>query len=359
VQLSWWPLRKKNTTILGLDISSTAVKLIELTEDQHRLRVDHYAAEPLPPNSVVEKTITDPEAVGEAIRRVVRNSGTKNKQVAVAVAGSAVITKLITMPANLEERELSARLELEADQYIPYPLDEVALDFEVLGPSANQPDMVDVLLAACRKENVDVRVAAVELGGLQAKIVDVEAFAMENAFSLVASQLPGHGAHRTVAVIDIGATMTTLNVIHDRRSVYTREQVFGGQQLTEEIQRRYGLSYEEAGLAKRKGGLPDNYIPEVMEPFKAAMAQQVSRSLQFYYSSGQRAGETVEYIMLAGGCATIPGVDALIEQKIGIKTGIANPFASMILSPGVNAASLVDDAPAMMIACGLALRGFD
>ncbi|MEK6750234.1 MAG: pilus assembly protein PilM [Pseudomonadota bacterium] len=359
MQLSWWPLRKKNSTIVGLDISSTAVKLIELIEDQHRLRVQHYAVEPLPPNSVVEKTITDPEAVGEAIRRVVRNSGTKARNAAVAVAGSAVITKIITMPADLEDRELEARLELEADQYIPYPLEEVALDFEILGPTARAPETVDVLLAACRRENVEARVTAVELGGLKASIVDVEAFAMENAFSLVASQLPNHGAHRTVAVIDIGATMTTLNVIYDRRSIYTREQVFGGQQLTEEIQRRYGMSYEEAGLAKRKGGLPDNFVTEVLEPFKAAMAQQVSRSLQFYYSSGQQAGEKVEYIMLAGGCAAITGVDELIEQKIGIKTGVANPFASMALAPHLNAQLLINDASAMMIACGLALRGFD
>lgn len=186
------------------------------------------------------------------------------------------------MPASLTEDDMEQQIELEADQYIPYPLEEVNLDFEVIGPSENDPERIDVLLAASRSENVDIRIAAIELAGLKANIVDVEAYAMENAFSLLIPQLPEQGIDQTIAVIDIGATMTTLNVMHDRKTIYTREQVFGGKQLTEEIQRRYGLSYEEAGMAKRQGGLPDNYVPEVLEPFKDAMTQQVSRSLQFF-----------------------------------------------------------------------------
>ena len=180
---------------------------------------------------------------------------------------------------------------------------------------------------------------------------------MENAFSLLSSQLPNGGNDRTIAVVDIGATMTTLSVLHDNHIIYTREQVFGGKQLTEEIQRRYGLSYEEAGMAKRQGGLPDNYIPEVLEPFKEAMAQQVSRSLQFFFSSSQY--NSVDHIVLAGGSASIAGVDDLIETKIGTETSIANPFADMRLSSRVKAQTLSNDAPALMIACGLALRSFD
>jgi len=350
-------LKPRKTILLGLDISSSAVKMLELSEHNQRFRVESYAVEPLPANSVVEKTIADVESVGETIRRAVRRSGTKCRVVAVAVAGSAVITKVITMPAALSDQELAMQIETEADQYIPYPLEEVALDFEVLGTSAASPETVDVLLAACRSENVDARVAAVELGGLVPKIVDVEAFALENSFALIASQLPDSGFGKVVAVVDIGATMTTLNVLHDQRLIYTREQVFGGRQLTEEIQRRYGLSYEEAGMAKRKGGLPDNYATEVLEPFKEAMAQQVSRSLQFFFSSSQH--NAVDHLVLAGGCAAISGADELIEARVGVKTSIANPFASMTLSPKVNAQALSDDAPALMIACGLALRSFD
>lgn len=348
---------RKNPPLVGLDISSTAIKLLELSRSGGRYRVESYTVEPLPANSVVEKSIADVEAVGEAIRRAVKRSGTKCRHAAVAVAGSAVITKVISMPSSVGDDEMESQISLEADQYIPYPLDEVNLDFEVLGPSAKNPERVDVLLAASRSENVESRTAAAEMGGLTARIVDVEAFAMENAFSLIAEMMEDGGAGRTIAVVDIGATMTTLNVMHDRKSIYTREQVFGGKQLTEEIQRRYGLSYEEAGLSKKQGGLPDNYIPEVLEPFKESMVQQVGRSLQFFFSSSPYNG--VDHIVLAGGCASIPDIDELIAQKTGTETSIANPFANMSLSGKVRPESLSSDAPSMMIACGLALRSFD
>lgn len=348
---------RKAPPLLGLDISSTAVKLLELSRSGTRYRVESYAVEPLPPNAVVEKSITDPEAVGETIRRAVKRSGTRAKHAAVAVAGSAVITKVITMPAGLSDDEMESQIQLEADQYIPYPLEEVNLDFEVLGPSAKTPETVDVLLAASRSENVDVRVAALESAGLVAEIVDIEAFVMENAFQLIAEQLPDRGRDKTIAVVDIGATMTTFNVMHDLKSVYTREQVFGGKQLTEEIMRRYGLSYEEAGMAKKHGGLPDNYVPEVLDPFKEAMVQQVSRSLQFFFSSTQY--NSVDHIVLAGGSASIIGIRDLMEAKIGTPVTIANPFANMTLSSRIKPQSLSSDAPALMIACGLALRSFD
>ncbi|MCB1741819.1 MAG: pilus assembly protein PilM, partial [Gammaproteobacteria bacterium] len=313
--------------VVGIDVSSTAVKLLELSGSGDRLRVESYAVEPLPPNAVVEKNITDVDAVGETIRRAVKRSGTKNKIAALAVAGTAVITKVITMPANLSDDEMASQIELEADQYIPYSLDEVNLDFEIIGPSESDPDRVDVLIAASRAENVDVRVAAAELGGLTCKIVDVEAFALENAFGTLARNLPGGGLGETIALVDIGATMTTLSVLTDLRIVYAREQVFGGRQLTEEIQRRYGLTFEEAGQRKRQGGLPDNYEPELLEPFKESMAQQVNRSLQFYYASSQVS--QVDRIVLAGGCASINGADAIIAEKTGVEVTTANPFANM------------------------------
>jgi type IV pilus assembly protein PilM len=350
-------LGRKKPTILGLDISTTAVKLLELSKSGEKYRVESYAVEPLPPNSVIEKNISDVEGVGEAIKRAVKRSGTRAKFAAAAVAGSSVITKVISMQADLSDDEMESQIQLEADQYIPYPLEEVNLDFEVIGPSEDDPERVDVLLAASRSENVDVRVDAIEIAGLSAKVIDVEAYAMENAFSLIKEQMPDHGLDKTIAVVDIGATMTTLNVLHDLKTIYTREQVFGGKQLTEEIQRRYGLSYEEAGMAKRQGGLPDNYVPEVLEPFKEAMAQQVSRSLQFFFSSSQY--NSVDHIVLAGGSSSIPGVDELIEENQGVPTTVANPFSNMIIAPKIKAQVLSNDAPALMIACGLALRSFD
>jgi len=189
------------------------------------------------------------------------------------------------------------------------------------------------------------------------QVVDVEAFAMENSVGLITKDLPGHGEDSVIAIADVGATLTTLSVMQDMRIVYSREQQFGGRQLTEEIQRRYGLSYEEAGLAKRQGGLPDNYDPEVLEPFKSSMAMEISRALQFFYSASQIGA--VDHIFVAGGCAAIPGAVEAIEAKTGTRCSAANPFAGMTVAPRIRKEVIQNDAPAMMIATGLALRSFD
>ncbi len=346
----------KAPVLIGVDISSTAVKLLQLGQAGGRYRVEHYAVEALPPNAVVEKNIVEVEAVGEAIRRALSRSGAKTRSAAAAVSGSAVITKIVPMPADLSEEDMEAQIQIEANQYIPYPIEEVSLDFEVIGPVKDNPDMVNVLLAASRTENVDLRIAALDLGGLTAKTMDVEAFAMENAFRLIADQL-SVPKDAVVAVIDVGATMTTLIVLRSQRTIYSREQVFGGKQLTDEVMRRYGLSYEEAGLAKRQGGLPESYEIEVLEPFKEAMVQQISRLLQFFFAGSEYS--RVDQIVLAGGCASITGVADMVEEQLGVPCVVANPLANMSLSSRVQAQTLAQDAPALMIACGLAMRSFD
>ncbi|MFJ2693733.1 pilus assembly protein PilM [Pseudomonas sp. NPDC087336] len=347
---------KKARSLLGIDISSTSVKLLELSRQGNGYKVEAYAVEPLPLSAVVEKNIAEPDGVAQALSRVLVKARTNLKSAAVAVAGSAVITKTIEMDAGLTDDEMEDLLKIEADQYIPYPLDEVAIDFEVQGASARNPGRVNVLLAACRKENVEVRGAALALAGLTARVVDVEAHALERSFGLLESQ-QGGAQGRLVAVVDIGATMTTLSVLHDGRIIYTREQLFGGRQLTEEIGRRYGLTAEQAGLAKKQGGLPDDYVSEVLQPFREALVQQVSRSLQFFFASGQH--NAVDHILLAGGTASVPGLDRMIEQQLDTPTQVVNPFCDMTLGSRVNAAALASDAPALMIACGLALRSFD
>ena len=347
---------KNQSPLVGVDISSTAVKLLQLSRAGDRYRVEHYAVEPLPPNAVAEKNIVEIEAVGEAIKRALNRSGSKAKHAAAAVAGSAVITKVIPMPAELDEDDMESQIELEAVNYIPYPIEEVNLDFEVLGPMPGNPEMVQVLLAASRSENVEMRASALEVGGLTARVVDVEAFAIENAYALIAGTLniPHDGI---VALVDVGATMTTLSILRNGRNIYSREQVFGGKQLTDEVMRRYGLSYEEAGLAKRQGGLPESYEIEVLEPFKEALVQQVSRLLQFFYAGSEF--NRVDQVVLAGGCASIPGIAGMVEEQLGVPTAVANPLANMTLGPRVQAHALAQDAPALMIACGLALRSFD
>ncbi|MDD5579959.1 MAG: pilus assembly protein PilM [Methylobacter sp.] len=348
---------QNQNVVLGIDISTAAVKLLELSKAGARYRVESYAVAPLPQDAVIDKNIANVNVIADSIKAALKQSGSKLKQASVAVAGSAVMTKVITMPASLNDDEMEEQIMVEADQYVPYSLDEVNFDFEVQRRNEANPEMVDVLLAASRKENVDDRVDALTKAGLKAKIIDVEAFAMENAFPLLSDQLPDSLEGQTIAIADIGATMATLNILHNFRTVYTREQGFGGKQLTEEIQRRYGLSYEEAGLAKRHGGLPDNYTSDVLDPFKRAMVQQIQRSLQFFMSSSANRG--IDSLILAGGCASIPGIEKLVEQTLGIPVYIANPFVNMALSNKVKPQTLSNDAPAMMIACGLALRSFD
>ncbi|BFM13025.1 type IV pilus assembly protein PilM [Simiduia litorea] len=349
-------LEKKTKPVIGLDISSTSVKLLELSRQGERYRVESYAVRALPPNAVSEKNIADVEVVADVIKKVAQQAKCKTQFAAVAVAGSAVITKLIEMPSGLSDDAMETQISLEADQYIPYPLEEVAIDFEVQGPSPRNPDQVEVLLAACRRENVDLRSAVLEQAGLIPKVVDVEAYTMERAFSLVARQFEDD-SDQVVAILDIGATMTTLSVLLEGKTIYTREQLFGGKQLTEEIQRRYGLSAEEAGLAKKQGGLPDDYETEVLLQFKESVVQQVTRSLQFFFSSSQY--NDVDHIVLAGGVAAMDGLAELIEEKLGTQTTIANPFSSMSVSPKVNAVALAADAPSLMIATGLAMRSFE
>lgn len=346
---------EQSAPLIGIDISSAAVKVLQLSQTAGRYRVEHYGVEPLPPNSVNDKNITQVEVVGAAIKRAVAKSGSKSKYAAVAVSGSSVITKVITVTGGLDEVSMEQQVFDEASNHIPYQMDEVSLDFEELGPIPNT-DSVQVMIAAARTENVEARQAALEYAGLTAKVVDVEVFAVENAFKLISSQLdiPAGGL---TAIIDIGANLTTLNIIKDGRSIYSRDQVFGGKQLSDEIMRRYGLSFNEAGAAKKLGGLPESYESEVLEPFKEGVAQQISRLLQFFYSGSDYS--RVDQIVLAGGCAAISGMDRVVEQHLGVGAVVANPIASMTVSPRVQAHALAADAQALLIACGLALRSFD
>ena len=349
---------KSNRSLLGLDITTSSVKLIELSKSGDTYRVEAYAAEATPLNAVNEKAIVDAQVVGEAVRRAVKRSGARSREAAVAISGDAAITKTIQMPASFTGPELEGQVELQADQYIPFPMDEVSYDFEVIGPAERDPDMIDVLLVATRTENVEQRQAAVEAGGLTARIMDVEPFAVENACRLLRHQMQDEGMGHNVAVIDFGASSTTFSVLRDLKVVYTRDFAFGGQQLTEEIMRTYGLTLEEAGRAKKEGGLPSNYEPEILEPFIDDMTQQVSRSLQFFLASGTNR-EQPEQIIICGGCANIPGVADVIGSRVGIPTQIGNPLGMMKLSSKARSQGVLKDATALLTACGLALRSFD
>ncbi|HUW51704.1 MAG TPA: pilus assembly protein PilM [Sulfuricella sp.] len=351
-------LQAKSPPLIGVDISTSSIKMVELSDGGKGLyRIERYTIEPLAKDAVTDGNITNLETVVEAIKRAWRQMGTHTKNVALALPAAAVITKKIVVPAGLEENELELQVEGEANQYIPFALDEVNLDFQVLGAAPNAEGEVEVLIAASRKEKVEDRVAAVESAGLKALVMDVESFATQSAYELIAPQLPNAGKDLTIAIVDIGSTMMHVNVLLNNQSVYMREQTFGGNQLTQEIQRRYGLSVEEAEIAKRNGGLPENYQSEVLQPFLDTLALEVTRALQFFFSSTQF--NRVDQILLAGGCAMIPGAEEAISQRTQIRTSIANPFAGMAVSSRIKPRQLAQDAPILLTACGLAVRRFD
>ncbi|HET7674611.1 MAG TPA: pilus assembly protein PilM [Gammaproteobacteria bacterium] len=351
-------IKKRAKPLLGLDISTSSVKLIELARTGGGFRVEAYAAEAMPQDAIADKLVTDVEACGAALAKAVKRSGTRTREAAVAIGGSSVITKTITMPANISDDERAEQVELQADQHIPFPIEDVRYDFSVLGPSATEADMVDVLLVATRSEHVDKLQAVLEYARLNAKIVDIEAYALETACELLAHQMVDEGRDQTIVVVDFGATSTTFSVLHDRKIIYTRDQAFGGKLLTEEIMRHYGLSYEEAGRAKKVGGLPDGYERDILNPFIDDMVQQVNRSIQFFMTS-TNAGDHLSQIVICGGCAAIPGAAERIAERLDTPTVVGDPIGPMQLAPRARAKLADGDSSALVVACGLALRSFD
>jgi len=352
-------LRASAPPLIGVDISSSSVKMVELSQTPKKdgYIVERYAIEMLPKDAITDGNINNLDAVSEGIQNAWKRMGTRIKNISLALPAAAVITKKILLPAGMSEEELESQVESEANQYIPFALEEVNLDFQVIGPAPDNLEELEVLLAASRKANVEDRVAAAQAAGLKTVVMDVEPYAAEMAFEQIRAQLPEGAVDKCVALIDIGAGVMNVNVLRNGQSVYSRDQQVGGNQLTEQIQGAFGLSMEEAESAKRSGGLPDNYESDVLSPFRESVVAEIARALQFFFTSTQY--HEVDYIVLAGGCASLPGLDDAVATKTQVSTMVANPFALMTLSSRIKPRQLQTDAPSLIIACGLAIRRFD
>jgi type IV pilus assembly protein PilM len=352
---------QSNPPLVGLDISTSGVRLVELADaGKGELRLERYASEPLPRGSVVDGNIENIEAVSDAVLRVWKKSGTKARHVALGMPPAAVITKKIILPAGLPEDQLEVQVESEASQYIPFALDEVSLDFDVIGAAPNSPDDMEVMLAAARREKVEDRVAIAEAAGLTATVMDIESYAARAALQRAAldapAGLPQAGPDRIVALFQIGAQATHISVLQNGETIYEREQPFGGNQLTQDIVRAYGLSFEEAEARKKNGDLPDNYRSDLLNPFLENAALEVTRAIQFFYTSTPYT--RIDQIYLAGGCALLPGLLDIIAGRTRIASGVVSPFKGMQLGATVREQQLRNEAPAYLVACGLALRRF-
>lgn len=344
----------KHRSILGIDITSTAVKVLEISGQEDTFVVENYGREVLPANAMDGNTIKDVDAVSQCIKKVIDRLHTPCKQAALAVPDSSIISKVIQINEGLNDEEMEELIVTEADKYIPYPIDEINLDFEILGHSEKNPSMLDVLIVASRAENVNQRVETAVHAGLEVVVIDVESHAVERAAQQLAKDLSASGQDKTIAIIDIGACYTHLFVLQGMKLVYSREEKFGGKQLIDSIAEYYAMSLEQAALAKDNGELPADYEEKVLDPFKENILLQIKRTLQFFYSTSQD-GE-VDHILLSGGLAKLPGLVALIQERLGMSTTIANPFSYMTPGKIVNLDSIKHDAPALMVACGLALR---
>lgn len=351
-------LSAKTPPLIGVDITSSYIKMVELADQGKGIyRVERYVIEPLPKDTVTDGNIANIEAAGEVMKRAHKQMATRIKNVALALPSASVITKKVLLNGNQREEEMEFQVQSEANQYIPFSLDEVNLDFQVIGPAPNSEEEVEVLIAASRKEKIEDRQAVAEAAGLKTTVMDVESYAALAAFELIKGSTSGIEDKDVTAIVDIGAQTTRVTVMHEDQQVYSREQQLGGYQLTQDISRQFGMPMEEAEVAKRSGGLPENYQVDVLQPFNEKLVLEISRALQFFFTSTQF--NKVDHILLSGGCATLDGLEEMVAQRTQVHTQVANPFANMALSSKIKPRQLTIDAPALMVACGLALRRFD
>jgi type IV pilus assembly protein PilM len=350
-------LGRKHAPMIGLDISSSSVKLVELGQTSAGEYVlERFASEPFEKGWITDGQVEKFDEVAAAVKRVVAKSGTRTKQVVMAMPQSAVITKRIMLPAGLREEEMELQVESEANQYIPFSLDEVSLDFCVIGPSPTSAGDVEVLIAASRKERVEDRKGLAEAAGLKPAVLDIESHASRLAMSRVVAALPGEGRDALVALFEIGADTTSLKVLRDDEMLYDRDQAFGGSQLTQLISRQYGFSFEEAEAKKLSGDLPEDYDSTILAPFVDSLSQEIGRALQYFFTSTPH--HKVHYVMLAGGTATLPGLKDRVTDLTGFASNIVNPFDQMQLGGAVREARVRREAPSYLTACGLAMRRF-
>jgi len=348
--------KKKASLVVGIDIGSHSVKAVLLNQNDTGYILETIAIESMPRGAVVDREIQDIDAVGKVVAKIRKKITSSVKHAASAVSGQTVITKIIYMDVALSEHELASQIEIEADSLIPYPLDEVSLDFESLDINESDPSKINVLLSAARTESVEARVAVLESGGFEAKVIDVESYAISRAYDLTLNQLPDDAAGKVVATVDLGAAMTLFSVTEAGKHIYSRDQLFGGEQYTRSIVSYYNKSFEEAELAKLVNDLPPNYTFEVLAPFHTIMVQQIRRAIQMFLTSSGK--EKIDYLVISGGSALVEGVEELLTEELGIHTVIANPFAGMEISSKINKEELAKTAPRFMVAAGLALRSF-
>lgn len=352
----------RNDELIAIDISSTGVKLVELAHTRSGYELKAMAVVPLPRDAIVENTVIDSMAVSQALLDALEEAQPSVRKAAISVSGNAVIIKSVSMP-TVTEFELETQIEFEADQHVPYDIDDVYLDFQILGGDANDESQMDVVLVACKREIVDDYQLVLSEAGLEAKCVDCAVFALENAAEMlglvnndVALESFDDEDSQTIGLVNIGANLMNINILRNGQMAFVRDQFYGGQNLTEEIQKEHNLGYQAAEEMKKSSF--HDVSPEAIERFYVGLTSELVRSLDFY--AANHAEYPVQKLYLTGGTALIPEIGVELEQRLGIETEVVNPFDKIkINKKKFNQEHLERIGPMMMVPIGLALRGFD
>jgi len=346
----------KNKPLVGLDIGSSAVKAVELTKSKKGYQVSSFAYESLVPDAVVDGAIIDGPAVADSIRRSFSAGKFKPKSVATGVSGHSVIVKRVVVPAATPS-EVEASIQLDAEQYIPFELTEVNLDYQVVGPGltqAEEPGM-EVVLVAAKKDKIQNHTNVISLAGQNPEIVDIDAFALQNVFE--ANYTVGRNA--TVALLNIGASLMNINITKGGMPLFIRDVSVGGNQYTDILQKELQLNFQEAEDLKlgRTGGSEVEMVQPLLESITNMLIMEVHKTFEFFRET--YPSETISQVLISGGTSHMVGLAEKIQEAFSYPTEVLDPFRSVTLGPRVDAARATSLGPALAVAVGLALRGFD
>ncbi len=348
---------KKRRKIIGIDIGATAIKVLELRKSGGAIVVERYAFEPLAPGLIVDHKIKDIEQVANSLQRAIKRSGSKARRAAICITAHNVMSKVVSFATDLRDDELESLVEIEAERIAHHGLDEVNIDYIHLGKSAKSPGQDDIQIVVCRKDVIEDLVVVLEEASMEPAVVDVDTLTLGRVHGLIRQTTVEADAKRTSALIDFGSNSSRFMVFHNNQIIYTRETPFGGHQLINSINQKYGTPHDEGLISLRKGDLPASFKSDVLKPFVKTLIQEILRSLQFFYSSSTY--NKIDDLMITGGCAHIGNIDKVIEKRVEVPTAIMNPFAATRIGAKIDQDKFRKAIPSLAIASGLAMRGLE
>ena len=342
---------KKKKEVIGIDVGSSSVKLVQLKENKGSYQLLNVGIIPLPPEAIVDNTLMDSSSIAGAVKNLVASLGVKVKDVACSISGNSVIIRKIVLP-TMPSEELEDQISWEAEQYIPFDIKDVNMDFQILSPDTVDPSKMNVLLVASKKDIINDYVSVFNEAGMLLSVVDVDSFAVQNAFEV------NHDSRSDdiLALINIGASVMNINIVKDGITLFTRDVQMGGNLYTEEIQKQLGMSGEEAESCKMLARESNNKaLIDVIAKVNETITQEIRRSLDFYNSTA--SDDRITGVFIGGGCSKVYNLVGTIADKIGLQVDAINPFAKLKYNEkDFDPEYLQEIGPLMTVAVGLAVR---